>query len=677
MDQSTSDRLIIAADIDCFYAQCEILNDPTLSPDTALGVQQKNCLVTCNYAARAKGVRKLQTMKDALATCPDLVIRDGSDIQPYRRASARVWEVLGRAVGVWDKIWADAGVPSNQAPTRIDALETFEPARPPLDPAVVANLPTKLERLGMDEFFMDVTALVDSHLDSLDLNGQSTNSLAWFPMPLFHDPSNQSLVSTGFTYTFNFTLPQGTHLIGPEPASPRLILAAHISSYVRQLIRNSTGYTTSAGISSSKVLAKIASDVRKPDGQSLVNVSPEEFVKDVEIGRIQGVGHKLQRDLEEWLGGRTVAAGGEIVPPVMENWLGNVPEVLPAEIAKRIGPDVPATKKRKRAIGVEVDIEELGPLGDEEEAGFEFREPDSDNDEDLEKSAGAHAHGKLTPAVLLPILEPPNPPASLTALLTKHPTLLPLLHGIDTNPVKMTLLPATISIEDSFRCSGTADLQQRLSNTIEWLIERIEEEEMVDVGGKRKWRRFPRNLRLSLRRFSGNYSAHSKTIGTPHALLDTSLPLATRIARTHKALEASLRGLLLMVNCGGSGEAEKIEKIEMSSKDVAVLNLAVSGFQKEWVEGSGDIGRFLVKGGSVGAEEKENGPVEPMPKPPPKITPGALAKLGIDVDVFNELPPELQNEIVRSGVAQDKVQPAVVVPPAKKKGGPMDRFLRS
>ena len=44
-------RTIIHFDIDCFYAQVEMLKDPSLK-DKPLGIQQKNIVVTCNYPAR-------------------------------------------------------------------------------------------------------------------------------------------------------------------------------------------------------------------------------------------------------------------------------------------------------------------------------------------------------------------------------------------------------------------------------------------------------------------------------------------------------------------------------------------------------------------------------------------------------------------------------------------------
>lgn len=52
-----------------------------------LAVQQKQIVVTCNYEARQRGLRKLQLIKDAKRICPDVVIVLGEDLTKFRDAS--------------------------------------------------------------------------------------------------------------------------------------------------------------------------------------------------------------------------------------------------------------------------------------------------------------------------------------------------------------------------------------------------------------------------------------------------------------------------------------------------------------------------------------------------------------------------------------------------------------
>jgi DNA polymerase-4 len=78
-----------------------------------------------------------------------------------------------------------------------------------------------------------------------------------------------------------------------------------VAREVRSQIREETGLTASAGIGPNKLIAKIASDWNKPDGQH--EVLPEEvpaFMLDLPVGRIWGVGGKMKAKLEA-LGIRT------------------------------------------------------------------------------------------------------------------------------------------------------------------------------------------------------------------------------------------------------------------------------------------------------------------------------------------------------------------------------------
>ncbi len=81
--------------------------------------------------------------------------------------------------------------------------------------------------------------------------------------------------------------------------------AAALAREIRNQIREETGLTASAGIGPNKLIAKIASDWNKPDGQH--EVGPDEvaaFMKDLPAGKLWGVGGKMRAKLET-LGVRT------------------------------------------------------------------------------------------------------------------------------------------------------------------------------------------------------------------------------------------------------------------------------------------------------------------------------------------------------------------------------------
>ena len=95
-----------------------MLNDSSLR-ECPLGIQQKNIVVTCNYMARQMGVAKCCTIAEAKSACPALVLVNGEDLAEYRRYSQKIFNLIK------------------------DMGKQICP----------------VERLGMDENFIDVTKL--------------------------------------------------------------------------------------------------------------------------------------------------------------------------------------------------------------------------------------------------------------------------------------------------------------------------------------------------------------------------------------------------------------------------------------------------------------------------------------------------------------------------------------
>ncbi|XP_041756602.1 DNA polymerase iota [Coregonus clupeaformis] len=114
-------RVILHFDLDCFYAQVEMIRNPALR-NVPLGIQQKYIIVTCNYVARDLGLTKLMLVTDAKEKCPQLVLVKGEDLTHYRETSYKVTELL----------------------------MSFCPL---------------VERLGFDENFMDITEMVERRME--------------------------------------------------------------------------------------------------------------------------------------------------------------------------------------------------------------------------------------------------------------------------------------------------------------------------------------------------------------------------------------------------------------------------------------------------------------------------------------------------------------------------------
>jgi DNA polymerase-4 len=104
-----------------------------------------------------------------------------------------------------------------------------------------------------------------------------------------------------------------TRLFGP---------AEEIAAKIKQLVKQETGLTVSAGVAPLKFIAKIASDFHKPDGLTVVTPDRvEEFLTDLPIDKLWGIGKVTEKTLAQ-LGVRTVGDLRRIPPEVLEAKLG-------------------------------------------------------------------------------------------------------------------------------------------------------------------------------------------------------------------------------------------------------------------------------------------------------------------------------------------------------------------
>ncbi|WP_426149266.1 DNA polymerase IV [Pseudomonas sp. DC3000-4b1] len=85
-------RKILHIDCDCFYAAIEMRDDPRLAgKPLAVGgsADRRGVIATCNYEARAYGVRSAMSSRHALKLCPDLtIVRPRFDA--YKEASREI-----------------------------------------------------------------------------------------------------------------------------------------------------------------------------------------------------------------------------------------------------------------------------------------------------------------------------------------------------------------------------------------------------------------------------------------------------------------------------------------------------------------------------------------------------------------------------------------------------------
>jgi len=104
--------------------------------------------------------------------------------------------------------------------------------------------------------------------------------------------------------------------------------AEAIGQRIREEIRHELGLTASVGIAGNKFLAKLASDIDKPDG--FVRVPPdhaESFLAQLPVSRLWGVGRATERILRR-MDIRTIGDLRKHRPETLVQWLGKQGEVL-------------------------------------------------------------------------------------------------------------------------------------------------------------------------------------------------------------------------------------------------------------------------------------------------------------------------------------------------------------
>ncbi|WEW60801.1 DNA polymerase [Emydomyces testavorans] len=266
-------------DYDCFYASVFEAENPALK-FLPLAVQQKQIVVTCNYEARRRGLRKLQLIKEAKKVCPDVVIVLGEDLTKFRDASKELHSFLKR----W--VWG-----------------------------------SRIEKLGFDEVFLDVTPMVDYNAQCLNRNDLQNS---FFQL-------DKSDPTVGFSFDASAfwgpTYPPAAcsaiinlekrldQLTFSRSLDARLILGSHLANYLRCQLEEHTGYTATVGVSTSKLLAKLVGNVNKPRNQTTLippylterdgqgsNVAS--FLDQHEVGKIPGIGFKVASRIRAHVLGR-------------------------------------------------------------------------------------------------------------------------------------------------------------------------------------------------------------------------------------------------------------------------------------------------------------------------------------------------------------------------------------
>ena len=536
-------------------------------------MQQKSILATCNYAARARGVKKLMLVSEALRVCPDLALRNGEDLAPFRAASRRLWSAL--------RSWVNCGSGSSTDPSS--------------GPAGIAwHAP--VERLGLDEVFVDVTAVVDYNMPLLNRNdlrhsyfqldpgdpekgfafdATAFSGCVWPPPPRRPHPDGEA--GEDESGEDGVAADSAEHQLDVDnPAHARLMLASHLAGHLRTRLESEFGYTSSGGVSTNKELAKLAGSANKPRNQTTLlpgHSAVQAFLGPLSIRKIPGVGSRIAGLIEEHMQRHT--SGG-----------GNNEQKTESEKKK---------KQDERQNGTELTVRNV------------LQHPAI--------SAGAAA---LSRALDRPGLERGS-----------GARVWGLLRGIDPSPVRDTpAVPSQLSVEDTYMARPlrtTAEVLRALGTLTASLVARMRAELLVtipasmdrDDGGssgndgtrlkspeEQRWLARPRTIRLSTRTHprsnsnsNGNaaFARNTRSQPLPSFIFDLS-PAPAEIG--DRLVQACLQPLFRRLHAGGTPAGPAGWNLALLN--IGVTNMVVvAGAGADW-QGSGGGGGGTGNGTGLG-----------------------------------------------------------------------------
>ncbi|AEO61589.1 hypothetical protein MYCTH_2311897 [Thermothelomyces thermophilus ATCC 42464] len=497
----------------------------------------------------------------AKKVCPDLVLADGEDLSPFRDVSKRLYALL-RSYS-WNG---------------------------------------KVERLGLDEMFLDVTDMVSYNLELLNRNA----------LPQSYFCLSRSDPEVGFEYDATSFAGcvhgnrssssssgggGGGGVDGDDAIQPqesvlymRLLVASHLAFYLRMKIEEQ-GYTTACGISTSKLLAKLVGNRNKPRNQTtllaLCQEDVQSFMDEHSLRKVPGIGGRITRLLEGFVLGRE--------------------------------PD-----------------------------------PDTHTMECSTTVGQVRTHPGISPSSLSRLLSGRG--------LEKNvgPKVWALLHGVDDSEVQPARdIPTQISIEDTYRgLSSLSEIRRALLAVTVSLVRRMHadllegEDEDVDDGDhddddnkppdraaatatpssrRRRWLARPRTLRLTTRPYTApqdekpyNWGRASRSCPLPSFVFNTSLPREERAARLvnetllplfHKLNPPSppLPPPPTAVARAGTGPSAPGPP-EPGGWNIGLLNVCVTNMSAGAVDGGGgDISQLFRRqqGGLPSRESPPRGPPPP------------------------------------------------------------------
>lgn len=383
IDESYHRRTVVHFDLDAFYVACERELNPALV-NQPVAVSQYNphgnlhethsseiekrlvvrplsetvsnrpqshegtngSMIAVSYEARRQGVKRGDRGMDAVNKCPGLFIvqvpvkRGKADLTMYRRASNRIIDCLLQSIldfpgtdikrsefkvekASIDEIYIDLSIPVDLMTRRIHSIGDRDKtdAIPPSDDAETVS---KLQLWKhVIHHAKEVGGTSIGGIEIMTETARAANQLS----------KNEVRKGSKFQ-TFENTMDAGSQKWWDRPLPEWTEIELHLACgsalaafarhNVQTKFRQDSGdvFTLSAGISSNKTLAKLASGLKKPNQQTIINPSDEgalqKLFHPMPVSRLRGLGGKLGEGVMTRLKVATVGDLAQVPLTVLE-----------------------------------------------------------------------------------------------------------------------------------------------------------------------------------------------------------------------------------------------------------------------------------------------------------------------------------------------------------------------
>lgn len=266
-------------DMNAFFAQCEQIRLGLSELDPIVCVQW-GTIIAVSYSAREFGISRMDRLEEAKLKCPNLIVAHTA--------------VFKKNEPVWKYV--------DYMPSPIDHKVSLDPYR--RESRKIMNVFKAncdlIEKASVDECFLDLGRLLYDRIIQLFPDLLQSMKFKDDPLPVL----NELPKCLNFD---GFLIPKAhdteTHFIIEDWDDIVTLIGSNICYDLRMKIKSQLGYLTSGGIGRVKTIAKLASDFKKPDQQTIVrNGSMSNFLSNFQITDFWSLGGKTGQFIKHRLG---------------------------------------------------------------------------------------------------------------------------------------------------------------------------------------------------------------------------------------------------------------------------------------------------------------------------------------------------------------------------------------